>query len=56
MLEIEITNNNLSSIHANQSFRFECPNCKYTLIEKAWNYIHNYCPHCGAKINWNLEL
>lgn len=55
MTEIEITNTNLSSIHANTSFQFECPNCKHTQITKAWNYTHNYCPHCGAKIIWNIN-
>lgn len=55
MLEVEITNDNLSYITANKSMNFDCPNCKHNQIEKAWNYTHNYCPHCGVKIIWHLK-
>lgn len=52
---ITITNKCLSSIEANKLMQFECPNCKHTQITKAWNYTHNFCPHCGAEIVWNLS-
>lgn len=54
-MKVEITNKQLSSIEANKSMQFECPNCNRTLITKAWNYVHKYCPHCGAEIIWNLS-
>lgn len=52
---VQITDKELAWIHANKTFGFQCPNCKHTQIEKAWNYTHNYCPNCGAKIEWNLN-
>jgi len=54
---VEITNKQLSVINANKSIQFDCPNCRYNLIEKDWNerFTHNYCPHCGAKVIWNLS-
>ena len=54
-MKVEITNEQLSSIEANKLMQFECPSCKYTQITKAWNYTHNYCPHCGVEIEWNLS-
>jgi len=56
MKEIEITNKQLAWVEANKSMGFECPECRHTQIVKAWNYTHNYCPNCGAKIKWNLSL
>lgn len=60
MLKIEITNKDLAVINANKSMQFVCPNCYFNLIEldistKEEKFTHNYCPHCGAKINWNLS-
>jgi ribosomal protein L37AE/L43A len=54
--EVEITNRQLANIEANKAMQFVCPECKHNEITKAWNYIHNYCPHCGAKVKWNLSL
>lgn len=34
MLEVEITNKQLAWIEPNKSMCFECPECKYTQIEK----------------------
>ena len=52
---VTITNKCLASIEAKKSMLFECPNCKHTQIKKAWNYVHKFCPHCGAKISWELS-
>lgn len=54
--KVEITNKQLSIINANTSMQFDCPHCRHNQITKAWNYTHNYCPHCGAKIEWNIKV
>ena len=54
--EVEITNNMMSAVNAGKSMQFDCPNCKRNQINHAWNYIHNYCPHCGVKLSWNVDL
>jgi len=54
-MEVEITNKNMSVVNAKKSMQFDCPNCKYNQIKVAWNYVHNYCPHCGAKIIWDTD-
>lgn len=57
--EVKITNKNLSVINANKSMQFDCPNCRYNLIEKSLvndKFTHNYCPHCGVKLIWNLGM
>jgi len=54
-MEVVITNKNMSVVNAKKSMQFDCPNCDHNQITKAWNYTHNYCPHCGAKVIWNIE-
>lgn len=52
---VVITNKNLSVINADKSIQFDCSNCQHNQIKTAWNYTHNYCPHCGVKLIWDLE-
>jgi len=57
---VEITNKQLSVINANKSIQFDCPSCKYNLIEldissRKPQFTHNYCAHCGARVIWNLS-
>ena len=54
--EVEITNNMMSTANAGKSMQFDCPDCSYNQIKHAWNYVHNYCPHCGVKLKWNVDL
>jgi ribosomal protein L37AE/L43A len=28
---------------------YDCPECEYRTLSRVWNY----CPQCGAKLNWD---
>ncbi len=30
---------------------YDCPECEYRTLSRMWNY----CPQCGAKLNWEEE-
>ena len=39
---------------------FKCSNCKYTVPHRKANLVngkreYNYCPHCGAKMDWEEQ-
>jgi len=60
-MEVIIENKDLSVINANKSMQFDCPICQYNQIEyditsRSPQFTHNYCPHCGVKIIWNIKL